>query len=85
MPKCPECGLNSEFIYIGPLFVECINAFCRHYNNETRKAYDKAIGKHPSDTLPEEDFSDLTSDEETKADDADTWPGWAFPLPKKQD
>ncbi len=73
MPKCPACKIDSEFVYIGPIHVECISPFCRHYDNKTREAYDKAV--NPDETL-EFDFSDLNEEEETK-DDKETY-GWMF-------
>ncbi len=76
MPECPACHIDSEFIYIGPIHVECINPFCRHYDNDTRQEYDKARDTHPNDTL-EYDFSDLDEEEETK--DEDIYQQWLFP------
>lgn len=61
MPECPACKIDSEFVYIGPIHVECIRPSCRHYDNKTREAYDKAVN-------PEFDFSDLNEEEETKDD-----------------
>ena len=47
MSTCPYCSWESEFIYISPLTVECVNPRCGYYSDTVRNAYE-AAQRHPN-------------------------------------
>jgi len=54
MPKCPTCGTDSEYNYVGAIHVECVNYNCQHFNREAHEKWLEDERATPTPSAPDD-------------------------------